>query len=131
MKTLAPAKVADIRYRVEVKALSGVVVYKTVSSDGKCEYETTLVNGKVSSCTCPAHQKSGVTCYVIRDVLAKELEVQDRKRADEKAMMDALAAEIAADALAVAPVAVVAPTRVNRSSLNNRELRFENGIPMR
>src|SRR5579859_7111787 len=95
--TQVQTKTADIRFRVELRAHSSIVIYKVKSSDGKRDYETTLVNGKISSCTCPAHQKQNVRCYIMRDVLAKEAEVQARKASEEKHLMDTFSTEIAAD----------------------------------
>ena|SRR5579859_7027533 len=97
-------KTADIRFRIELKSHASIVIYQSKSSDGLRTYETTLVNGHISSCTCPAHQKQNVRCYIMRDVLAKELEVQDRKRAEQQQTMHEFAAEIASERRHSAPL---------------------------
>lgn len=105
MKSTATiSKQADIRYRVELRAHSSIVIYKVKSSDGQRDYEVTLVNGKISSCTCPAHQKQNVRCYIMAGVAEKELEVQARRRQEESVLMDAFSAEMASERRHTAPL---------------------------
>ncbi len=60
-------KVADIRFRVEIKK-NGIVVYKVRSSDDTQDYDVTVFDGQARNCTCPATKP----CYHMRDVQARE-----------------------------------------------------------
>ena len=70
--TQTAIKQADIRYRVELKNKPWIVVYKVRSSDDSTDYQVTVVNGRVSSCDCPAHGYGHNNCYIKRDVQAHE-----------------------------------------------------------
>ena len=85
MKTQV-AKQADIRFRVELKNRSHIVVYKVRSSDDTQDYEVTLVRGKVNNCTCASRKP----CYHMHDVQIRE---DARRQAETRAHMDELAAE--------------------------------------
>ena len=80
------AKQADIRYRVELKNRSHIVVYKVRSSDDTQDYEVTLVRGRVNNCTCKATKP----CYHMHDVQIRE---DARRQAAATQAMDELAAE--------------------------------------
>ncbi len=82
-------KQVQIKARYALKhndILTGVVCYLIRSSNGHDEYCTTVVNGKATGCTCPAHKP----CYHMQQLEAKEAE---RKR------QAALAAFKAADSI--------------------------------
>lgn len=67
-KTRKQEKVADIRYRIQLKDRKHIVVYIVRSSDDTQDYHVTLVNGKVNNCQCRATKP----CYHMRDVQARE-----------------------------------------------------------
>ena len=67
MNQTAP-KVADIRYRVQLKNKPHIVIYQVMSHFGNEMYDVTLIHGKVNNCTCPAKKP----CYHWRDVQARE-----------------------------------------------------------
>lgn len=66
--TKTAAKVADIRYRVQLKDRKNIVIYTVRSSDDTEEYQVTLVNGKVNNCQC----RTTKPCYHMRDAQAFE-----------------------------------------------------------
>lgn len=55
---------------------TGTVSYLVESSDGTSQYCTTLIDGKASGCSCPAHSK----CYHKTQLEAKEAERAEYRR---------------------------------------------------
>jgi len=82
--------------------LNGIVTYAVRSSNGKGIYCTTLIEGKASGCSCPAHKP----CYHMTQLETRELE---RKAAEVVAIVEeAPVVEMPTQEVVVAtPVAVV------------------------
>ncbi len=115
-------------HRVAIKA-NGIVIWE-IESESCHTYHVTMTRQHVSSCEradgqpCPGW-KYRHSCHHATLAQVRELEYQDRKREEEARDMAELAQEIVNEAAQV--------ERRYRAPLNsaNRELRMENGIPMR
>ena len=85
-KTTTAPKTVSVIARYQLKR-NGHVVYTVRSSNGQDTYNTTLVNGKATGCSCPATKP----CYHMT-----QLEQREAERAEALAMSQHLQAELVA-----------------------------------